>query len=154
MHQNKQSNLMIHDTTASTRVTNMKIEELNDCLVLHSWRKWRVVQIQRIINSKLKEILVNQTIPKSKKSNRAKESISELMLKMQSIKTLTIPLFSHTFSITKQSQKITIHKPKITNTEIIECTCLNKNNYNIFLAIFLPSKWMPRSKSSNKPIHT
>ena len=46
------------------------------------------------------------------------------------IKTLTIPLFSHTFSITKQSQKITIHKPKITNTEIFEYTCLNKNNYN------------------------
>ena len=46
------------------------------------------------------------------------------------IKTLTIPLFSHTFLVTKQSQKITIHKPKITNTEIFEYTCLNKNNYN------------------------
>ena len=28
---------------------------------------------------------------------------------------------------------------------------MNKNNHNIFLTIFLPSKWMPRS---NKPIHT
>ena len=50
--------------------------------------------------------------------------------KQRIIKTLTIPPFSHTFSVTKQSQKITIHKPKITNTEIIEYTCLNKNNYN------------------------
>ena len=55
----------------------------------------RIESKQRIINSKLKEILLNQTIPKSKKSNRAKESITELMLKMQSIKTLMIPLFSH-----------------------------------------------------------
>ena len=38
--------------------------------------------------------------------------------KQRIIKTLTIPLFSHTFLVTKQSQKITIHKPKITNTEI------------------------------------
>ena len=38
--------------------------------------------------------------------------------KQRIMNTLTIPLFSHTFSITKHSQKITIHKPKITNTEI------------------------------------
>ena len=43
-----------------------------------------------------------------------------------------------------------INKPKITNIEIIEYTCLNKNNYNIFLAIFLPSKRI--QDLTNQPI--
>ena len=50
--------------------------------------------------------------------------------KQRIINTLMISLFSHTFSVTKQSQKIMIHKPKITNPKVIKYTCLNKNNYN------------------------